>query len=50
MSTIGGIGSYGGISLSGFRNKQSEQQDELALMKRNLGRTHGKCRVGTDST
>lgn len=39
MSTIGGIGSYGGISLSGFRNKQSEQQDELALMKRNVEKT-----------
>ncbi|TRO16074.1 hypothetical protein EQ836_05425 [Ectopseudomonas mendocina] len=39
MSTIGGIGSYGGISLSGFRNKPSEEQGELALMARNVEKT-----------
>lgn len=39
MSTIGGIGSYNGISLSGFRNKPSEVQGELALMTSNLEKT-----------
>ncbi|WP_161867121.1 hypothetical protein [Pseudomonas yangonensis] len=39
MSTIGGIGSYSGISLTGFRNKQSEEQGELALMARNVEKT-----------
>ncbi|AQZ33750.1 hypothetical protein BHQ29_10945 [Pseudomonas sp. LPH1] len=36
MSTIGGIGSYGGISLTGFRSKQSEEQGELAQLARNV--------------
>lgn len=48
MSTIGGIGSYGGISLSGFRNKQSEQQDELALMKRNVEKTTRMANVESE--
>lgn len=39
MSTIGGIGSYGGISLTGFRSKQSEEQGELAQMARNVEKT-----------
>ena len=39
MSTIGGIGSYGGISLTGFRNKQSEEQGELAQLARNVEKT-----------
>ncbi|WP_212631198.1 hypothetical protein [Pseudomonas sp. KB-10] len=39
MSTIGGIGGYSGISLTGFRNKQSEEQGELALMARNVEKT-----------
>ena len=39
MSTIGGIGSYGGISLTGFRNKQSEEQVELAQLARNVEKT-----------
>lgn len=39
MSTIGGIGSYSGISLTGFRSKQSEQQGELDLMARSAEKT-----------
>lgn len=39
MSTIGGIGSYGGISLTGFRNKQSEEQGELAQLAPNVEKT-----------
>lgn len=39
MSTIGGIGSYGGISLTGFRNKQSEEQGGLAQLARNVEKT-----------
>lgn len=39
MSTIGGIGNYGGISLTGFRNKQSEEQGELAQLARNVEKT-----------
>lgn len=39
MSTIGGIGSYGGISLTGFRNKQSEEQGDLAQLARNVEKT-----------
>lgn len=39
MSTIGGIGSYGGISLTGFRNKQSEEQGELSQLARNVEKT-----------
>ncbi|MFI8736371.1 hypothetical protein ACIGKM_10710 [Ectopseudomonas toyotomiensis] len=39
MSTIGGIGSYGGISLTGFRSKQSEEQGELAQLARNVEKT-----------
>ncbi|ATH82158.1 hypothetical protein NLY39_11890 [Pseudomonas sp. KHPS1] len=39
MSTIGGIGNFGGPSLTGFRSKQSEQQGELALMARNVEKT-----------
>ena len=39
MSTIGGIGSYGGLSLSGFRNKQSEEQGQFAQLARSLEQT-----------
>lgn len=39
MSTIGGIGSYAGISLTGFRSKQSEEQGELAQLARNVEKT-----------
>lgn len=39
MSTIGGIGSYGGISLTGFRNKPGEEQGGLAQLARNVEKT-----------
>lgn len=42
MSTIGGIGSYGGISLTGFRNKPGEEQGGLAQLARN--RAFAGCR------
>ncbi|CAE6926152.1 conserved protein of unknown function [Ectopseudomonas oleovorans] len=39
MSIIGGVGNYSGVSLSGFRGKQNEQQDEQALVTREVGKT-----------
>ena len=42
MSTIGGIGRYGGISLTGFRNKPGEEQGGLAQLARN--RAFAGCR------
>ncbi|HEY1026037.1 MAG TPA: hypothetical protein VGE28_00250 [Pseudomonas sp.] len=39
MSTIGGIGSYGGLSLTGFRSRQGEGQGELTQTARNVEKT-----------
>lgn len=39
MSTIGGVGSHGGLSLSGLRNKQSEEQGDFAQLVRNVEKT-----------
>lgn len=39
MSIIGGVGNYSGVSLTGFRGKQNEQQDEQALVTREVGKT-----------
>lgn len=48
MSTIGGIGSYGGISLTGFRNKPGEEQGGLAQLARN--RAFAGCRYRRAAT
>lgn len=39
MGIIGGVGNYSGVSLTGFRGKQNEQQDEQALVTREVGKT-----------